>query len=908
MTLCSGSKKERKTVPQYRRLELEWLESRDLLAVLHVLAAGGNDTSGNGSPSAPFQSIQRAINAAATNDTIKVAGGTYTYSQAQDQAANLTARFGFSAVAFIDSKSLTIIGGYTPADGFTTTNATANPTVIDAANARRGVVVTEPNPAAPSTALNLQNVTIQNGLATGIASRAASGGDKFGQGGGLLAELAGISVSNVIFQNNQAIGSNVSSGIAGAGAGGGVGIFSAVDTAMLNSITFTNNKAIGGGGSSGGFGQGGGLFTDHSNINGTNLLFTGNQALGGNSSSTVNGGAADGFGGAANFEGSPTLSFNVALTNITARNNQALGGNASVASATPGGGFGGGIGFENISATLTQAIIQNNLARGGLNGSGPGASARNAFGGGLQATNSNLTVERGSITGNSAEGGSGGPVAPAAGGGISIFTSVAPARSLVLRNTLVADNSIAIGATASEGRSGSAGGGLDVFGTSTTISASTFANNRFTNGTFNLQGQAISLRNGSPLQLDNSIIANHTNNLTNPAAALHVFADSSVTAGRNLFAANSKDTNQGDNGAGTFVGFNATNILTPTSAGFLDPASSDYRLTLESPAVNAAVNSSTNVDINNFARTTPNDLGAFELNSPNATGIGGTGANSGTAPPPSPPPDPPPTGIAGTADTVGDWDPSTGIWYLLNRDGIVNSFAYGAPGWRSVVGDWDGDGTTTVGVVDPSTSTWYLRNSNSSGAPDIPAFQYGLPGWIPVAGDWDGNGTDNVGIFDPVNAVFYLLTGTTANPVQFGVGGWVPVTGDWTGIGRDSIGVFDPFTANFYLLTSNGLSSFQFGVPGWKPTAGDWDGNGIDSPAVFDPAGNYYLLNGTDVTTFPFGLGGWTPHGGNWTGPAAQETALADAARVLAARQQEQVSTLDAMFTSMNSFRDDPEG
>jgi hypothetical protein len=52
-----------------------------------------------------------------------------------------------------------------------------------------------------------------------------------------------------------------------------------------------------------------------------------------------------------------------------------------------------------------------------------------------------------------------------------------------------------------------------------------------------------------------------------------------------------------------------------------------------------------------------------------------------------------------------------------------------------VVGDWDGNGTSTVGAVD-AAGTWYLRNSNSPGGPDIQPFAYGAPGWKPLAGAW----------------------------------------------------------------------------------------------------------------------------------------------------------------------------
>src|SRR5205823_3981882 len=102
-------------------------------------------------------------------------------------------------------------------------------------------------------------------------------------------------------------------------------------------------------------------------------------------------------------------------------------------------------------------------------------------------------------------------------------------------------------------------------------------------------------------------------------------------------------------------------------------------------------------------------------------------------PPPSAPP-------IRTVATVGVFDPSTATWYVKNTNASgppsLQPFAYGAPGWIPVAGDWDGNGTITIGVVDPSTATWYLRNTNTAGAPDIAPFRYGAPGWIPVVGDW----------------------------------------------------------------------------------------------------------------------------------------------------------------------------
>jgi hypothetical protein len=90
-----------------------------------------------------------------------------------------------------------------------------------------------------------------------------------------------------------------------------------------------------------------------------------------------------------------------------------------------------------------------------------------------------------------------------------------------------------------------------------------------------------------------------------------------------------------------------------------------------------------------------------------------------------------------------------------------------------VVGDWDGDGTTTVGVVDPRSETWYLHNFNMQGAPDYTPFTYGAPGWMPLAGNWRGIATGLHTITTPLaldhgmtDAALYAIA--TANPALLG--------------------------------------------------------------------------------------------------------------------------------------------
>jgi hypothetical protein len=49
-----------------------------------------------------------------------------------------------------------------------------------------------------------------------------------------------------------------------------------------------------------------------------------------------------------------------------------------------------------------------------------------------------------------------------------------------------------------------------------------------------------------------------------------------------------------------------------------------------------------------------------------------------------------------------------------------------------------GAGVDTVGLYNPATGVFYLRNSNSAGFADV-TFTYGPAGagWIPLVGDWD---------------------------------------------------------------------------------------------------------------------------------------------------------------------------
>jgi hypothetical protein len=193
---------------------------------------------------------------------------------------------------------------------------------------------------------------------------------------------------------------------------------------------------------------------------------------------------------------------------------------------------------------------------------------------------------------------------------------------------------------------------------------------------------------------------------------------------------------------------------------------------------------------------------------------------------------------------------SAALWYLHNTNAAGNAdiiFAYGEAGDLPVAGDWTGSGTTTIGLYRPAgsplnqttTAQWLLRNSNAAGNPDI-SFFYGGPGDLPVVGDWDGNGTTTIGLFRPAGSPSnnttedqWLLrnsnsTGNADLSFSYGGPGDQPVVGDWNGSGTTTIGVFRPGISQDQWLLRNSNSagkpniSFLYGGNGDLPVVGNW--------------------------------------------------------------------------------------
>jgi len=223
--------------------------------------------------------------------------------------------------------------------------------------------------------------------------------------------------------------------------------------------------------------------------------------------------------------------------------------------------------------------------------------------------------------------------------------------------------------------------------------------------------------------------------------------------------------------------------------------------------------------------------------------------------------------------------PDTNTFFLRNANSLAppaNTIAgYGVVGDEPVVGDWDGDGIMTIGVFRPDvpagTNTFFLRNTNNLGIGDIVIEAIGATGDLPIVGDWDGNGTTTVGLLRPdspsgSNTLF--LWNSHANPpgppdvtiVGIGAVGDLPIAGNWTDSDPSSIGLFrsgSPAGSNTVFIWNSLPTTPPFvpdvtiagiGAAGDQPVVGDWDGNPTVTIGLFrsgEPPGTntFYLWN-----------------------------------------------------------------
>ncbi len=225
---------------------------------------------------------------------------------------------------------------------------------------------------------------------------------------------------------------------------------------------------------------------------------------------------------------------------------------------------------------------------------------------------------------------------------------------------------------------------------------------------------------------------------------------------------------------------------------------------------------------------------------------------------------------------------------------------YGAADDHPLVGDWNGNGTTTVGVR--RGSRFLLRNANRGGGADL-GFHYGRADDTPVVGDWNGDGTQTVGVRRGDR--YFIRNRNSGGPADldfhFGRAADVPVVGDWNGDGTQTVGVR---RGNRYFLRNANTGGpadldFRFGRVDDVPIVGDWNGDGVETVGV--RRGNtFYLRNsnsgGPADLTFRFGRDTDVALAGDWN---ANGTTTVGVRRVPPPEPQPQVGVVSSFTTPM---------
>jgi hypothetical protein len=459
-------------------------------------------------------------------------------------------RAGGTQVVHID-KTVTVRGGYTTTD-WDTADPEANPTMLDAQGLGRVLAIAgNINPTIEGLRLTGGDATGLGGTSTGLDA-----------GGGVYVNAATATISNCVVIGNTA-------STADGGFGGGVYLSNSASTLVGNTIVSNTASAAA-------EGYGGGLSllysaaTLHNNTVQDNTASTASWGLGGGvfleysdsilQDNTVQGNtastAAIGFGGGLYVDYSAAI-----LQGNTVISNTA---------STTATGYGGGI-YLYYAATLQDNVIINNTA----SLTGPG------FGGGLRLLHSPATIQGNTVISNTA---SSNPAASGQGGGLCVEDS----NSLALTNNLVSGN-----------HANTEGSGLWFTGSYGYHTSACLLHNTIADNTASGGGQGVYVGSYTTLAFTNTIVAGHGMGIT-------VTASSTATLEGTLWHGNGTDTG----GGGT--------ILTGTVNIYDDPvfvnlATWNYHLDVDSPSINAGVDAGVSVDIDGDPRFWPYDIGADEF-------------------------------------------------------------------------------------------------------------------------------------------------------------------------------------------------------------------------------------------------------------------------------------------------------
>lgn len=417
--------------------------------VLYV-APDGVDSGNCTDLDAPCRTVQYAIDQASSTDEIRVASGVYTNTTVRPRDDITTAGF-VAQVAYI-SKTVTIRGGYSPAD-WNTSNPEDNPTVLDAQGQGRVFYI------AGSISPTLEGLFITGGSAAGLGGTSSSTPAFFNRdsGGGIYVIAATLTLSRCQIYANSTI-----SGISMTGPGGGV--YAVTATLSLYNSDVWGNTADGSSG----------LFLDtvhavidgnvirdnqirpeyHSLDGGTVFLYNGTVVINGN---TITNNVGSGISLSAS---TATISMNTVVSNTGYR--------------------GGGIRVEESQCTIVNNVIYNNNAdEGGGIGvfvDGPGF-----------AGDQDVVIDDNTIMSNTTDGGGGG-IAVHRGQHIKITDNTISANWAAQGGGIYLDtgNAVISGNTIQANGASAGGGGVLVLMSSTVLNQNVVLGNtaRFGAGLF----------------------------------------------------------------------------------------------------------------------------------------------------------------------------------------------------------------------------------------------------------------------------------------------------------------------------------------------------------------------------------------------------------------------------------------
>ncbi len=202
-----------------------WIAGSAFGATRYVAATGGC-----GGQTPCYTSIQAAVDASTSGDTIKVAAGTYSGS-----APVMVGGITYDQVVII-TKSLTVEGGYTPTD-WVTPNPTTNLTTIDAGGFGRCVTIV----GTGSETVTVVGFTMTGGDYSNLGNPEGVGSEECREtgadcGGGFYARLATLHLSECVITGNTASATR-------SGHGGGVYLSSTLPGTTIENTVISANDA-----------------------------------------------------------------------------------------------------------------------------------------------------------------------------------------------------------------------------------------------------------------------------------------------------------------------------------------------------------------------------------------------------------------------------------------------------------------------------------------------------------------------------------------------------------------------------------------------------------------------------------------------------------------------------------------